>query len=85
MPNALWNSRSRRNHRGLSNSRNHLAPRGAYHRRLVCEALEDRRLLSISLGDYVRVVNPVPARTDSGVGYAQITSAYYSSTYGLNP
>ena len=47
MPKAVLNSRSRRNHRGLSNSRNHLARRDVYHRRLRCEPLEDRCLLSI--------------------------------------
>ncbi|MBU4399613.1 MAG: DUF4347 domain-containing protein, partial [Planctomycetes bacterium] len=41
-------SRSRRNHRGLSNSRNHLARRNVYHRRLRMEPLEDRCLLSVA-------------------------------------
>ncbi len=47
MFNAAVKSRSRRNHRGLSNSRNHLAQRNVYHRRLLLEMLEDRRLLSV--------------------------------------
>ncbi len=41
-------SRSRRNHRGLSNSRNHLARRDVYNRRLRMEPLEDRCLLSVA-------------------------------------
>ena len=46
MPKAVLNLHRRRNHRGLSNSHNHLAHREVYHRRLRCEMLEDRRLLN---------------------------------------
>ncbi len=64
MPNATVKSRARRNNRGLLNSHNHLARRDAYHRRLVCEELEDRRLLSVATGSdqqTVQLFNASPA------------------------
>ncbi len=51
MPKAVLNAPcSRCNHRGLLNSRDHRAQRDVYHRRLVMEPLEDRRLLAVGLG-----------------------------------
>jgi len=59
MPKTVLNSRSRRNHRGLSNSRNHLARRDVFHRPLRCEPLEDRCLLSVAPLDVVLVSDAV--------------------------
>ena len=58
MPKGTSKSRSRRNHRDLTNSGNHLARRDVFHRRLACEMLEDRRMLSIGLTN-VAITSPV--------------------------
>ncbi len=50
MRKAIVKSQSRRSHRGSLNWRNYLARRNVCHRRLACEALEDRRLLSAGAG-----------------------------------